>query len=371
MMNLPEPDQRQALVTLLQNILSAIEDLLLTGLAAATRKTRQTLAVSFQAASKQRLLRLGSTLRVAVEELGRFAENDPSFSRRRFSFFLNRSWMLSQGMIMALEHGDAQRWRQLTWRAGGRKIDSLEVVTLGVMKRVVPGAFVAFEFRLRAVGDNHGVADGTPLLWSCVFPLRTAAGVPPEACLHLPLPQQFKPADMLGATTVRLGPVELSDDGRLSLLEDTRLRQRKEGFSDWQRFLGWDRRAALERLRSYTPGPFDLEIELQEEVTLTDWEVGEPEQTDREQLLLFPLATEAATCYCPVDSGDDHQRLRRMLNRLKGRKNKPPLYGVMHYEMCRFMFQPLTLYTPDGPEPVMLNKEKFSRAALVKTLNFT
>ena len=370
-MNLPAPDQRQALAALLQNILSAVEDLLLTGLAAATEKTQQTLAVSFQAASRHQLLRLGSTLRVAIEELGRFTRNDPAFSRRRFSFFLNRAWMLASGMTKALEQNDANRWNRLTWRAGGRTIESVDVVTLGVMKRVVPNAFAAFEFRLRTLGDAGTLKDGTSLVWSNVFPLKAGTDIPAEAYLHLPLPQKFKAAEMLDARVVTLGPVTVTEDGRINLLQDTRLHQHPEPFTDWQRFLHWDKQAALHRLESYTPGPFDLEVELQEEITLFDWELGEAEQTDRGQLTLLPLITDTAVCYCPAGTSDEFSGLRDTLHTLRKKKKKPPLYGVLHYEMCRFMFQPLTLYGAAGPQPLMLAREKFSQAALVKALNFT
>ena len=100
-MNLSSAD-RKKLETMLDQLGKAVEDLLLTGLTTASETTRQTLQVAFQEASRLKLLRLGSTLRVANEELGRFTRNDADFSGRRFSFFLNRAWMLGKGLAHAL-----------------------------------------------------------------------------------------------------------------------------------------------------------------------------------------------------------------------------------------------------------------------------
>ena len=96
-MSLPPADQHAALASMLSRVTMAVEDLLLTGLSAASAASREALSLSFEAASRMRFLRLGFTLRVATEELGRFTRNDPSFSRRRYGFFLNRAWVLARG----------------------------------------------------------------------------------------------------------------------------------------------------------------------------------------------------------------------------------------------------------------------------------
>ena len=62
---------RKALLPKLDRLVGAIEDLLLSGLTTASESTRKALGVTFQEASRMRLLRLGGTLRVANEELGR------------------------------------------------------------------------------------------------------------------------------------------------------------------------------------------------------------------------------------------------------------------------------------------------------------
>src|SRR5262245_63609750 len=97
-MNL-NPSERRKLETILAELLTVIEDFLRTGLTTASETTRQTLAVTFQEASRLRLLRLGSTLRLANDEMGKLVRNDADFSRSRFAFFLNRAWMLSRGLL--------------------------------------------------------------------------------------------------------------------------------------------------------------------------------------------------------------------------------------------------------------------------------
>ena len=93
---LPAVKERPKLATVLGQLGGAVEELLLSGLTTASDATRQTLAAVLQEAARHRLLRLGSTLRTATEELGRFTSHDASFSRRRLTFFLGRAWLLSR-----------------------------------------------------------------------------------------------------------------------------------------------------------------------------------------------------------------------------------------------------------------------------------
>ena len=46
------------------------------------------------------------------------------------------------------------------------------------------------------------------------------------------------------------------------------------------------------------------------------------------------------------------------------------MFGLLHYEMCRLIFQPLTVFEQKGPVHMMISAEKVDRAALLKTLNF-
>ncbi len=369
-MTLPAAPERAQLCQLLEELAQAVEDLVYNGLGAASEATRQTLAVSFQAASGKRLLRLGSTLRVAVEELGLYANNNPRFSRRRYCFFLNRAWTLSRGMLHALHQADEEQWERLTWRPGGTAVAELDVVTLGVIRRVVPGAFVAFEFRLRALNEVPElvtIGPGSPLIWSCVFGLRPGVELAAEAYLHLPQPQKFKPADLLPGQVVRVGPAEVAADGRLSLTPDSQVTVTDQAFTDWAQLLTWDREAALNRVLAHQPGPFDLEIELQEEIVLEQWQVGEPEQLDRESQLVYPITTPHCVYHATVGEGP----LGQALTGWRNQATRPPLFGVLHYEMCRLMLQPLTVFATGGPQSLMLCSKGFDAVALVRALKPT
>ncbi len=134
-MNLAAAD-RVKLEKLLGDLAGAIEELLLSGLTTASDSTRQSLEVAFREASRMRLLRLGSTLRVANEELGRFTANRAEFSRKRLVFFLNRAWLLSRGFLKALSENDAPAFDRLLWTPASEPVENLEVVTLGVGKKV-------------------------------------------------------------------------------------------------------------------------------------------------------------------------------------------------------------------------------------------
>ena len=369
-MSLPTAKEQKELLPLLEELARSIEDLLLTGLAAASDKTRETLALSFQAASSKRLLRLGSTLRVAVEEIGRYADGDPHFSRRRFSFFLSRAWALSQGMRHALVARDETQWDHLTWRPGGREVPSLDAVTLGVLKRVVPNAFVAFEFRMRVVTAKAGLDVGTPLIWSCIFPLSSKAQVPPEAYLHLPQKQKFKASELLPGRVIHLGPVRLAEDGRISLTDESKVEVERDAFTDWETFSPWSPESTLERVKAQETGPFDLEVELQEDVVLPEWEIGEETELERERQLVFPIRTPYGDFHAAVGMDEDAARLRTSLQTWKKKKKRPPLFGVLHFEMCRFMLQPLTVFVDDAPDSLMLSKDSFDAASLVRTLDF-
>jgi hypothetical protein len=369
--NLPVAAERDQTLRLLASLQQATEDLLLMGLAAASDATREALSTSFQAASRMKLLRLGVTLRVTTEEIGRFAKNDPMFSRRRFAFFVSRAWMLCRGMRQALEANDESQWVRLLGQPASREVAAMDVVCLGVGKRVVPGAFAAFEFRLRAIsGDLSGSGRPLPLIWSGVFPLKAGAEVPPEAFLHLPQPQGFKPSVFLPGSVVRVTRALVSDEGRMTLGKESKVETTREAFDGWEPLLTWDARAALDRVRHHRPGPFDLEVELQEEVVLRDVRVGPPQPHEREHQLRYPLETSLGPFQVIVGSGPDEAPLRE---RLEGWKDvqSGPIFGLMHYEMCRFILQPLTRFGGEAPELSQLAENTFDAATLVKALKFT
>jgi hypothetical protein len=362
-MNLASADRRK-LAPLLDELARGVEDLLLSGLTTASAPTRQALDVAFQEASRMKLLRLGSTLRVASEELGRFTRNDLTFSRRRLCFFLGRAWVLCQGLGKALREGDEASFDRLLRSPAGEAVGAVEVVALGVAKKVTP-AFCAFEFRLRRLDD------GQRLVWSCVFPVRPGMDVPPDAFLHLPQKQQFNPSLFLEGKALRLTDVTVTREGevgRIALGEQSKVTAGAP-FTDWQRFRGWDVAAALERLRNRPVTPFDLDIELQEEVVLEHWEVGEPAVRDESQVA-YPILSGAAAFDAMVSRSAEGAALRPALDKLRKQKERPPLFGLLHYERCRLVLQPLALFAGGPPQQLMVSNDKVDRAALLRALKF-
>lgn len=369
----PAPD-RPKLTTVLEHLAAAVEDLLLGGLTTASESTRQTLSVALQEAARFRLLRLGSTLRAVGEELGRFTRQDPSFSRRRLTFFLNRGWLLSRGIAHALRSSDEAEYDRLSWSPPTRPLPEVEVVCLGSVKKVAAGAFVAFDFRLRATADSGPIGAGQRLSWSVVFPVKPGLEVPPEGFLHLPQKQKFVPSLFLEkkAVVIRdaLTAADESGAGRVVLTEQSTVTA-GTSFEDWGRFLDWSPAPAAARLARHKPGPLDLETELQEEVVLRDYEIQPPEDGDEPGHTVYPVTAGPLTLHAVVGPESEGKALRKNLDALrKPKKDRPPLFGLIHYERCRIVLQPLTTFGKAGPEYLTISRENVDKAALLKALSF-
>jgi hypothetical protein len=370
---LPPPTERPKLSTLLAQLGAAVEELLLSGLTTASDATRQTLAAAMQEAARFRLLRLGSTLRTATEELARFAAHDASFSRTRLTFFLSRAWLLSRGLAHALRTADEKEYDRLTWSPPTQPLPKVEVVCIGAAKKVAAGAFVAFEFRFRAVADAAPVTAGQQLAWSCVFPLKPGLDIPPEGFLHLPQKQKFTPFILLDRKSVIIERAHIIVDGsggRLALTDQSTV-VLGNAFNEWDRFLDWAPALAVERIRKHTPGPLDLDTELQEEIVLRDYAIGTPGAGDVPGQTLYPVTTGNLAFSAIVGSEAEGTSLRKNLDELrKLKKHRPPLYGLMHYERCRLTFQPLSAFRPE-PDYLTISKENVNKAALLKAMSFT
>jgi hypothetical protein len=369
---LADVDEKK-LLPVLESLAAAVEQMLLSGLSTASDATRRTLAVSFQEASRQRLLRLGSTLRVANEELGRFTRNEAEFSKRRLSFFLGRTWLLSRGLARAIRKGDEQHFQQLLYVPPATPAAKLEVVTLGVAKKHVKDTFCGFDFRLRTIGKTKILAAGQPLVWSCIFPLKPGAEVPPEGFLHLPQKQGFKPHLFLQGRSLVIEKAAVALDerggGRLILSEKSQVTQGRE-FSAWEDFACWDPQQALQHIASYAPGPFDLEIDLQEEVVLRDWEFVDNKPERRDGYWLYTVSHGGAAIELRASASGEGEALRQALKALAKAKTRPPLYGLMHYQMCRLVMQPLALLEDAGPKHLMISEKNVDKKALLAALKF-
>jgi hypothetical protein len=371
---LPPAADRPKLRAVLDQLAGAVEELLLGGLTTASDATKQTVNMAMQEAARFKLLRLGSALRVAAEELGRFTRHDPTFSRRRLSFFLNRAWLLGRGLSHALKTQDETEYDRLNWSPATVPLSSIEVVCLGAVKKVAAAAFVAFDFRLRAITDSGPVSAGQRLTWSAVFPIKPGADIPPEGFLHLPQKQKFAAYLFLErkAITIQNAAVTADDAaGRITLNEQSTVAL-GDPFADWSRFLDWSPESARRRITGHKPGPLDLETELQEEVVLRDYQIGPAEDGDEPGQSIYPVTAGPLALDAVVGPAAEGKALRKSLDDLrKVKKDRPPLYGLLHYERCRLVFQPLTAFPKDGPDYLPISKENVNKAALLKAMKFT
>jgi hypothetical protein len=370
---LPPQAERKKLLTVLEQLSSAVEEQLLAGMTTATDATRQILSVALQEAARCRLLRLGSTLRSLGEELTRYSSQDTLFSRRRLMFFLNRAWLLSHGLAHALRQDDAAEYDRLNWSPTAQPLADVTAVCVGIVKRVSPGAFVAFDFRLRALSAAAPVSEGQRLTWSVVFPLKPGMEIVPEAFLHLPHKGKFAPFLLTERRSIRFERTELVVDeagtGRLTVTDQTVVTT-GEVFDDWERFLTWNPDASLERIRRHKSGPLDLDTELQEEVVLRDYEFGEQHDGDQPGQVIQPLIAGALQYSTLLGSGSEDKTLRQNLEDLKKlKRDRPPLYGMLHYEKCRLVLQPLAIFKP-GPDYLTITKENLKKSSLLKGMSF-
>lgn len=143
-----------------------------------------------------------------------------------------------------------------------------------------------------------------------------------------------------------------------------------EAFTDWPSLLSWDLNQAATRLEQHRPTPIDLEIELQEEVFLSDWRCGEQRGTD-EGYDVLPIETNLLPFEVRLDRGPSGVPLSGVMTKMSKKKRRPPIYGVAHYESCRFVLQPLSVLGKDGIEYLTVSPDKISQAELVKAMKFT
>jgi hypothetical protein len=371
---LPAATDRPKLRSVLDQLAGAVEELLLSGLTTASEATRQTINVAMQEAARFRLLRLGSGLRASMEELGRFTKHDAAFSRRRLAFFLNRSWLICRGLSHALQTGNEKEYDRLNWSPPTVAAPAIEAVCLGAVKKVAAGAFVAFDFRLRAIKENGPVKLGQKLTWSAVFPLKPGLDIPAEGFLHLPQKQKFTPNLFLDKKAISFQNAAVSADessGRITLNDQSKVMITGD-FSSWSQYLEWSPATALQRLAAHKTSPLDLDTELQEEVVLRDYQIGEAGEGDEPGQTIYPVNCGPFVLHAVVGAAAEGKALKKGIDDLrKLKKNRPPLYGLMHYERCRLVFQPLTSFGKDGPDYLTISKESINKAALLKAMSFT
>lgn len=367
---LPPPAERPKLRHTLDQLSNAVEELLLGGLTTANDDTRRAIEQTLQEAARLRLLRFGGTLRVVADDLARFQAQDPLLSRSRLTFFINRVWVLARGLSRALEAENEKEFDRLTHVPGSRPLTVVEVACLGVWKKLTASA-VMFQFRFRALGDSGPVKAGDAVYWSCTQPQRFK-GFAPEAYLYLEQKQKFTPTLLLErkAATLTNGLIAADEVGAWRLtLTDTSAVTAGAAVADWERFAHWTPDAALERLGRQTPGPLDVATELQEEVVLRDYAIGAPVDGDEPGLTAYPVTAAGREFRAVVGAGIEGKALRANLDELrKAGAARPPLFGLMHYERCRLVLQPLSTLPATGPEYLTISKDRIDARELTAAL---
>ncbi len=352
----------------LDRTVDAIEEILTAGLTTANDATTQTFSVTFQEASRMKLLRLGSTLRSTHEEVSRYVRDDERFSQSRLMFFLNRSWLLCKGIDQAILDGDDRHLEKLLWTAPAKKVKSLAVVCLGVVKKIAGGTFCAFDFRLRSIDD------GRPLSWSTVFPMKAGVEIPAEGYLHLPQKQKFTANTFLEGQVVHISEALATEtDGgsaRIQLTEDAEVKL-GDTVANWHQFLSWDVENAVERIRNHEISPFDVEVELQEEVVFDEYCLGKAESDAAKDRTVFPLRFRNAEFDVIASSGIEGESTIAGLKPQVRKKTPSPMFGLMHYASCRLVVQPLTLFADDKPNYITISDKSVDRKALLSALKFT
>jgi len=354
----PPIEDAKGALALLEELSRAVEDLVRTGVPVATEATRARIDASFKEASRRKFLRLGPSLRYVNDDVGRYLAGDPQFSIRRFSFFLHRSWLLARGMVKAIHDKNDALFASLAAApsAAPRPVKSIEVVTLGVLKRTVASAYT-FEFKLRIVDAAEPELVGRSLTYSLVFARKTegkAKDLPAEAYLHLNQPQKFMPRVFRQDKVVKITDAALMLDergGRLALGPKSTV---TEGpvHTDWPPFFRFNPAVALERVKRHTPGPLDLAVELQEEVIIAGATMSEQPIKTGDGRRLFALSGADGLSFDAVipDGPDGEELLPRLRAALK-QADKPLLYGITYYEFGRMMLLPLSLLYTGSAAP--------------------
>lgn len=370
----PPLEDRKALVPILEELARTVEGLVTSGLTTASAATKAKLDASFQEASRLRLLRLATSLRYVGDELARFLAESEHFSPRRLAFFANRTWLISRGLVEAITENDGPALARLLLATTPAPVKALELAVLGVQKRALLDGSAAFEFRLCSLAEAPGVPLGTRLVWSCVFGAKK--GVPAEAFLHLPQPQKFLPKLLLEPTRILVTDAAVTLDehgsGRLVLGPKSTVKPGAK-LATWGDLVSWDRARVLDRLRRHAVSPLDLEVELQVEMVVDEWEIGPPAPNPyRPEQLVFPMTAGGLAIDVVCSTGPDGTELAKALAAYgKPRAKRPRLYGVMHVEMGRMLLQPLTAFGAKGPEHLMISDDNIDLASLMKTLDFT
>jgi hypothetical protein len=370
----------KATLQMADELVRAVEELVRTGLVSATESTRAKLDATFKEASRNKLQRIGASLRYVNEEVGRYLADDGTFSPRRFGLFMHRAWLLSRGVVQALREQNRTLAQRLAMGSGSnlvRSVKRMELVTLGVLKRVVSTA-CTFDFKLRIVGGEADLI-GRTVTWSFVFARKSsAANVPAEAYLHLPQPQKYVPSMLVERHVIVVENAALTfderDNARVALGPPSAVTAGAL-FEKWDSVYSWNVAAANSRVTSVATSPLDLAVESQQEIIIDSWTLRADvdRSNDERRVFAIEVAGDAGDAALHFDgvvtTGADGVELTAALEAAAATPtSRMPLYGVAYAEYGRMVMLPLSYLTEHGPKHLMWSKDHIDVAALMKTL---
>jgi hypothetical protein len=186
---------------------------------------------------------------------------------------------------------------------------------------------------------------------------------------QLDQPQKFRPSLLL-STPVRISGAAISfgnGPARLVLAPESRV-EKVARDPELQRFCTWDRAAAAERLRSHEASPLDLDVELEEEIVLQGWSLGQREPEQLGERHVYPLTAGGVEYTAVVSDGAEGEALGKALERLRHESAPPPLFALLHCELGRLIVRPLSLLDGGWPTHLMLGKSRSGARALYSAL---
>lgn len=355
---------------LLRKLKQSISEIYTSGLTTASSSSSNLLSLCFQEASKNGLLRLGSAIKIAGDELNRYITGDDDFSHNRLNFFLTRAWLLAGGLENAINTKNQDQWNTLMMTPKIKKLQHCTVITMGVIKRIVRDSIAAFEFRFKIIDSSDRSLPGLFALWSCVFPLKTLEFVP-EAFLHLPRKQKFRPIDFLNKKTIEFKNCGVSIDNydrvRINLGEKSEVAYGSL-YKNWPGYFQCDYSKLYNNISSYEINPLELEMEFQHEVVFDTWkyngEVNENNDPHHE------ISFNDKAFYFHESKGFDGDSRLDIMKKNSNNCNSA-LFSILYFDKMKCMIFPLTILKDDNPEYISIAHHTIDKKEIVRLINFT
>ncbi|MFW9995905.1 MAG: hypothetical protein ACFFD4_27950 [Candidatus Odinarchaeota archaeon] len=163
-------------ISLLKQIEKTVEDITYTGLTTVSETTFQRLAAVINECSSKKYFRLASTLRVATSELKKAVTVTSSNGHSKYAFFLNQSWLLSKGLMKAIEDGDKLLYEKYSGAVLDKKtISTLEIVPIGLEKGLIDNQWLKFTFHFKVISSDEKELENSILCWNQMFDTKNSS----------------------------------------------------------------------------------------------------------------------------------------------------------------------------------------------------